>query len=92
MHFFRFLYFAPASNEPQDRNTKQHSDWSWCTVMHSDDLEVGVRGVLGDQFDVKERCCLLSAYSEHGMHHGTAAGITLDEVNFTKILQSFTTH
>jgi hypothetical protein len=60
--------------------------------MHSDDLEVGVRGVLGDQFDVKERCCLLSAYSEHGMHHGTAAGITLDEVNFTKILQSFTTH
>jgi hypothetical protein len=46
--FFRFLYFAPASNEPQDRNTKQHSDWSWCTVMHSDDLEscVGVWGVL----------------------------------------------
>jgi len=44
VHFFRFLYFAPASNEPQDRNTKQHSDWSWCTVMHSDDLEscVGV--------------------------------------------------
>ena len=62
--------------------------------MHSDDLEscVGVCGVLGDPFDVKERCCFLSAYTEHGMHNGTAAGIALDEVNFTKILQSFTTH
>jgi len=58
--FFRFLYFAPASNEPQDRNMKTHSDWSWCTVMHGDDLEscVGLWRVLWDQFDGREHCCL----------------------------------
>jgi hypothetical protein len=54
-----------------DRHKKEHSDWSWCTVMHGDDLEscVGVWHVLGERFYIKERCCLPSAYTEHGTHN-----------------------